>query len=64
MSLQDEDGNGAVKVERAACSYKNLSHKFKIRQKTGFQGPIFTHIFYKAAKNAEVVARLSKPKVG
>ena len=45
MSLQDEDGNGAVKVERAACSYKNLSHKFKFDKKRDFKAQ-YSHIYF------------------
>ena len=45
MSLQDEDGNGTVKVKRAACSYKNLSHKFKFDKKRDFKAQ-YSHIYF------------------
>ena len=52
MSLQNEDGHGAViKAERAACPYKNLSHKFK-EKKRDFKAQ-YAHIYF---------ARLQKMK--
>ena len=43
MSLQNEDDHGAVK--RAACSYKNLSHKYKFEKKREFKAQ-YAHIYF------------------
>ena len=45
MSLQNEDNDGAVKVERAACPYKNMSHKFKFEKKREFKAQ-YAHIYF------------------
>lgn len=45
MSLQSDAQDGAVKVERAVCSYKNLSNKFKFEKKRDFKAQ-YAHIYF------------------
>ena len=49
MSMQNGDGHGDEKVERATCSYKNLSHKFKFEKKREFKAQ-YAHIYYTRLK--------------
>lgn len=44
ISLQNGDDR-AVMVERATCSYKNLSHKFIFEKKRDFKAQ-YAHIYY------------------
>ena len=46
MSLmQNEDGHDAQKLERAACSYENLSASFKFDKKRDFKVQ-YAHIYF------------------
>ena len=52
MSLQNGVSQGDEKVERATCSYKNLSHKFKFEKKRDFKAQ-YAHIYYTRLKKME-----------
>ena len=45
MSLQGDVNHAAIKVERATCSYQNLSQKFKFEKKRDFKAQ-YAHIYF------------------